>query len=62
MTTEAKCPFDHSKAAAPKGRGNADWWPNQLNLRPSTKARHWSTPWATGSTTPRSSRASISPP
>jgi catalase-peroxidase len=34
MTTEAKCPFDHSKAAAPKGRGNADWWPNQLNLRP----------------------------
>lgn len=34
MTTEAKCPFDHTKAAAPKGRGNADWWPNQLNLRP----------------------------
>ncbi|MBU0829339.1 MAG: catalase-peroxidase, partial [Gammaproteobacteria bacterium] len=34
MTTEAKCPFDHTKAAAPKGRGNAEWWPNQLNLRP----------------------------
>ena len=34
MTTETKCPFDHGKAAAPKGRGNADWWPNQLNLRP----------------------------
>lgn len=34
MTTEAQCPFDHGKAAAPKGRGNADWWPNQLNLRP----------------------------
>jgi catalase-peroxidase len=34
MTTEAKCPFDHTRAAAPKGRGNADWWPNQLNLRP----------------------------
>ena len=34
MTAEAKCPFDHTKAAAPKGRGNADWWPNQLNLRP----------------------------
>lgn len=34
MTTDAKCPFDHTKAAAPKGRGNADWWPNQLNLRP----------------------------
>ncbi|MBV7455061.1 catalase/peroxidase HPI [Acidovorax sp. sif1233] len=34
MTTEAQCPFDHGKVAAPKGRGNADWWPNQLNLRP----------------------------
>lgn len=34
MTTEAQCPFDHTKASAPKGRGNADWWPNQLNLRP----------------------------
>ena len=34
MTTDAKCPFDHTKVAAPKGRGNADWWPNQLNLRP----------------------------
>ncbi|MBV7540739.1 catalase/peroxidase HPI [Acidovorax sp. sic0104] len=34
MTQESKCPFDHTKAAAPKGRGNADWWPNQLNLRP----------------------------
>jgi len=34
MTTDAKCPFDHTQAAAPKGRGNADWWPNQLNLRP----------------------------
>jgi catalase-peroxidase len=34
MTAEAKCPFDHTQSAAPKGRGNADWWPNQLNLRP----------------------------
>ncbi len=34
MTTEAKCPFGHTQAAAPKGSGNADWWPNQLNLRP----------------------------
>ena len=23
-----------TKAAAPKGRGNADWWPDQLNIRP----------------------------
>lgn len=32
---EAKCPFPHG-AAAPNAkaaaRGNADWWPNQLNL------------------------------
>ena len=34
MTQDAKCPFDHTQAAAPKGRGNANWWPNQLNLRP----------------------------
>ncbi|MFP5445215.1 MAG: peroxidase family protein, partial [Betaproteobacteria bacterium] len=35
MTQETnKCPFDHTKAAAPKGRGNADWWPDQLNIRP----------------------------
>lgn len=34
MTTEAQCPFHHSPTAEPKGRGNADWWPNQLNLRP----------------------------
>ena len=33
MTTEAKCPFDHTKAV-PTGPRNADWWPNQLNLRP----------------------------
>ena len=33
MTTEAKCPFNHAQAA-PRGHRNADWWPNQLNLRP----------------------------
>ncbi len=35
MSTEAKCPFSsgirtNAKAAAPS---NADWWPNQLNLK-----------------------------
>ena len=35
MTQETnKCPFDHNKAAAPKGHGNADWWPDQLNIVP----------------------------
>jgi catalase-peroxidase len=30
MSTEAKCPFRHTQAGAPT---NADWWPNQLNLK-----------------------------
>ena len=29
MSTESKCPF-HTMAAG--GRGNRDWWPEQLNL------------------------------
>src|ERR1022692_1056226 len=35
LSTETKCPFSggarpHTTAGAPR---NADWWPNQLNLR-----------------------------
>ena len=30
MSTEAKCPFSHTAAGAAT---NADWWPNQLNLK-----------------------------
>ena len=30
MATEAKCPFTHTAAGAPT---NADWWPNQVNLK-----------------------------
>ncbi len=30
MSAEAKCPFRHTAAGAPT---NADWWPNQLNLK-----------------------------
>ena len=30
MSTEAKCPFRHTQAGAPV---NANWWPNQLNLK-----------------------------
>ncbi len=35
MSTEAKCPFPHAalKATAAGARSNADWWPNQLNLK-----------------------------
>lgn len=35
MTTESKCPFSGvTNANAVAGtRGNADWWPNQLNLK-----------------------------
>ncbi|GAA4781212.1 catalase/peroxidase HPI [Lysobacter hankyongensis] len=36
MSTESKCPFPHGAAhhtmAGGGGRGNRDWWPNQLNL------------------------------
>ncbi len=30
MSTEAKCPFQHTAAGAAT---NAEWWPNQLNLK-----------------------------
>jgi catalase-peroxidase len=30
MSTEAKCPFTHTATGA---TANADWWPNQLNLK-----------------------------
>ncbi len=35
MSTEAQCPFASSalKPTAAGARSNADWWPNQLNLR-----------------------------
>jgi catalase-peroxidase len=33
MTDTAKCPFPHgAMTMAAGGRGNRDWWPNQLNL------------------------------
>jgi catalase-peroxidase len=34
--TAATCPFGHGSAATPRPatRRNADWWPNQLDLRP----------------------------
>ena len=35
MSIEAKCPFSHAalKPTVAGGRTNADWWPNQLNLK-----------------------------
>ncbi len=30
MSTEAKCPFRHTEAAAPS---NSNWWPKQLNVK-----------------------------
>jgi len=30
MSTEAKCPFNHT---AGDGMSNRDWWSNQLNLK-----------------------------
>jgi catalase-peroxidase len=31
MTTESKCPFNHTTVGG--GASNANWWPNHLNLR-----------------------------
>ncbi|MDL2339127.1 MAG: catalase-peroxidase, partial [Pseudomonadota bacterium] len=36
MSNEAKCPFSsaaRTQATARSGQTNADWWPNQLNLK-----------------------------
>ena len=35
MSTESKCPFPHAalKPTVAGARTNADWWPNQLNLK-----------------------------
>ena len=33
MTQQAKCPFSGGMAQQAKAGGNADWWPQQLNLR-----------------------------
>ncbi len=35
MSTETKCPFPHAalKSTVAGARTNADWWPNQLNLK-----------------------------
>ena len=34
-SNSGKCPVIHGTAtnAASRGRSNADWWPNQLNLK-----------------------------
>nr|MDH4448192.1 catalase-peroxidase [Acidovorax sp.] len=32
MTTEAKCPFNHTAPAKPVQASH--WWPDQLNLKP----------------------------
>src|SRR5215468_2020138 len=42
MSTEAKCPFQHT--AAGSAVSNRDWWPNQLNL----KVLHQSDPMGPG--------------
>lgn len=54
-TTESKCPVAHG---ASKFRTNADWWPNQLDLRILHQHSPLSDPMGEGSTTRKSSRAS----
>ena len=58
MDNEKKCPFS---AQAASGRANRDWWPNQLNLDAlHTKHPSGRSDGRASSTTPRSSRPSIS--
>jgi len=59
MDNEQRCPVP---GKAHGGRSNRDWWPNQLNLKVSTRIRQRAIPWARSSTTPKSSRRSISTP
>ncbi|VXB74084.1 catalase/hydroperoxidase HPI(I) [Pseudomonas sp. 8AS] len=33
MSNDAKCPFSGGAGAVAGGQSNADWWPNQLNLK-----------------------------
>ena len=58
--SEKQCPV----VGGPRSRmavgsvANQHWWPNQLNLKSSTRTLPCPTPWARSSTTPRSSRNS----
>jgi catalase-peroxidase len=33
MSSEKRCPFHHTTAAASEVKSNREWWPNQLNLK-----------------------------
>ena len=55
MSTEPKCPFDHT---AGSGTSNQDWWPKRLKLNILRQHSSLSDPMGEDSTTPRSSRAS----
>ena len=50
MSTEPKCPFagDARKSAPARARSNADWWPNQLNLKVLQQHSTLSDPMGTG--------------
>src|SRR6201987_824269 len=32
-STEGKCPVAHGSGRGPRGRGNREWWPGQLNIQ-----------------------------
>ena len=60
MSDESKCPVsgDARKSTMAGTRTNADWWPNQLNLKPLHQHCPLSNPMGEDSITLRSSRAS----
>jgi len=62
MNEDSKSPVTGSahKHTAGRGTSNRDWWPNQLNLRISTRTLPYPIPWARRSTTLRNSRSSTS--
>jgi catalase (peroxidase I) len=56
VSTEAKCPFAggaRTQATARSGQTNADWWPNQLNLKILHQHSRSPTRWGRASTMPK---------
>ena len=59
MSSEAKCPFNHTAGG---GTTNRDWWPNQLRLDLLSQHSSKSDPMDGTSTTRKPSRAWTWPP
>ena len=60
VAPEGKCPVAHGGRADVAGWAptNADWWPNQLNLKVCTRILLCPIPWTRNLITQKNSRAS----